>query len=202
VALTTYSDIQEAISRTLQRDDLAGQIPDFILYAEARLNNILRVAQMQASATITLTAGTGSLPTDYLSWIRVYSNSSPVYDLQNVDPAWAIEKYPDTASGTPAYFYIAGSSIFTKPVSSSNVIMLYNQKIPALASNISGNWITSRDPRLYLYAACLEAAPHIDDDARITTWGKMLEIAVNELHQSDTGHRWGRVASRIRGPVA
>jgi hypothetical protein len=200
MALTTYTEIQEGIQRILQRDDLNGHIPDFIILGEARLNSILRVREMMTSATITLTAGTGSLPTDYLEHTRVYANSSPVISLEQVDPDWAIEKYPDTAATTGEYFYILGSSIFTKPVCSSTLAMLYYQKIPALASNLSGNWITSRSPGLYLYSACLEAAPFIDDDARLVTWGKMLEIAIDGLHQSDLGRHKG--AARIRGPVA
>ena len=200
MALTTYADIQEAVARTLQRDDLAGHIPDFILMAESRLNSLIRVREMMTSATITLTAGTGSLPTDYLEHTRVYANSSPIRTLEEVDHDWALTKYPDTASGTALYYYILGTAIFTKPVSSSNVIMAYYQKIPALAANLTGNWITSRSPQLYIYAAALEAAPFIDDDDRAAMWGNLLEKGIAELHRSDLGRYKG--AARIRGPIA
>jgi hypothetical protein len=197
--LTTYAEVQEGVARYLQRDDLVGHIPDFIVMAEARFNSILRVSQMETSATITISSGSGSLPTDYLAWRRVYANSSPVIELEAIDPGLAIHQFPDTSAGTPAFFYVAGSSIYTKPVSSSNLIMQYYQKIPALASNTTGNWVTSRSPQLYLYAACLEAAPMIDDDQRITTWGLLLERSINELHQSDTTGRYAKVATRVRG---
>jgi hypothetical protein len=199
--LTTYVEIQEAVARILQRDDLAGHIPDFILMAEARLNNILRVSQMETSATITLTTGSGSVPTDYLQWRRVYANSDPVTLLEPMEPGEAIAKYPDTTATDPKFFYISGGTIYTKPVCSSTLAMIYYQKIPALVSNGAGNWITSRAPQIYLYATCLEAAPFIDDDARIGIWGAMLDKAVSELQASDTTGRYSRSTARIKGPT-
>jgi hypothetical protein len=160
----------------------------------------LRVREMMTSATITLTSGSGSLPTDYLEHTRVYANSSPVKILEQVDPDWAIEKYPDTGATVGQYFYILGSSIYTKPVVSNTLAMAYYQKIPALASNITGNWLTSRAPQLYIYATCLEAAPRIDDDDRAAVWGNLMEKAIGELHGSDIGRYKG--VARIRGPVA
>lgn len=202
--LTTYAEIQEGIQRALQRDDLAGHIPDFILMAESRLASVLirngGCREMETSATITISSGSGSLPTDYLAWRRVYANTTPIITLENVDPEWALLKYPSTDADTQKYFYIIGSTIFTKPVSSANLIMAYYQKIPALAANISGNWITSRAPQLYIYAACLEAAPFIDDDDRAAMWGSMLDRGVSELTTADISRFKGAV--RLRGPVA
>jgi hypothetical protein len=200
VPLTTYAEIQEEVAGWLQRDDLVGRIPNFILMAEARLNSLMRVREMMTIATITLTSGAGSLPTDYLEHTRVYANSSPVKILEQVDPDWAIEKYPDTGATTGQYFYILGSSIYTKPVVSSTLAMAYYQKIPALASNTTGNWLTTRAPQLYIYATCLEAAPFIDDDARAAVWGNLFEKGLAELHGNDIGRYKG--VARIRGPVA
>jgi hypothetical protein len=199
--LTTYAEIQERASLWINRDDLNGFIPDYVVMAESRLNSILRVREMETSATITLTAGSGSLPTDYLAWRRVYANSDPITPLEAIDPDLAIQRYPETAATDPKYFYVSGSSIFTKPVCSNTLAMLYYQKIPSLIANKTGNWLTSRAPQIYLYAICLEAAPFIDDDARAVTWGTLLDKAIKELQESDNTARYARVAARVRGPT-
>jgi len=200
MALATYNQLQDSIKRWLWgRDDLSGDIPDFIAMFEADANSELRVREMEASATITLTDGAGSLPTDYLAFRRVYANSSPVTALENVDPDWAILHYPETAATNPKYFYIAGSSIYTKPVCSSTLAMLYYQKIPALASNTTGNWLLTRAPNLYLYGSLMHAAPMLYDDPRAVTWKTLRDEGFATLKHSDATARFGRVAARVRG---
>ena len=196
--LVTYAQIQEALGRLLQRDDLAGHIPDFITMGESRLNSLIRVAQMEASAPIVLTDGAGSLPDDYLAYRRVYAGS-PVVSLEAADPDWAIHKYPAISASPPRHFYIMGTSIYTKPVSSSDLTLDYYQMIPPLEANTAGNWLTNRAPQLYIYASALESAPFIDDDARLEIWGKLLERSVAELHESDGTARYANIAGRIRG---
>lgn len=200
MALTTYTQIQDSIRRYLwDRNDLAGQIPDFIALCEARLNDTLRVSQMETSASITLTSGSGSLPSDYLAYRRVLTQDSPVRDLQLAGPAWADHEYPDTASGLADFFTIAGTTLKTYPPSSSNVTLYYYQKIPALASNTTGNWVTSRSPGLYIYGSLIEASPALDDDPRAQTWALLFKESVDGLQRADTAHRYNRVNMRVRG---
>lgn len=199
MAISTYSELQDSIKRWIDRDDLSGQIADAIALHEGWLNSNLRVAQMEASATITLTSGAGTLPTDYLQWRRVRSNASPVRDLEYAEPSWIAEHYPDTASELADYFTIIGSTISTAPPSTADILLDYYQKIPALADNTSGNWLLSRAPGVYLWGTCLQLAPFIDDDARIGTWGKLLDREVQALQGSDVLARYGRSVARTRG---
>lgn len=197
MALVSYAEVQAKVARYLwDRDDLTADIVDAIVLCEARLNNILRCAQMETSGTITLTSGSGSLPSDYLQWRRVVTQDSPVRVLEFAEPDWALEMYPDTAAAPSCYFTIIGSTIKTFPTSSANLTMHYYQKIPALVSNTAGNWVTSRSPGLYIYGTLLELAPFLDDDPRLTTWGQMFERGVSELETSDIGHRYAKAAMR------
>lgn len=200
MAVTSYQQIQDTIARYLwDRNDLSGLIPDWIVMCEARLNNLLRVSQMETSGTVTLTSGAGTLPTDYLAFRRVLTADNPTRDLQLADPAWAKNEYPNASSGLADFFTIEGTTLRTYPPSSNNVTLYYYQKIPALASNTSGNWLTSRSPGTYIYGSLLEAAPFLDDDPRLGTWGTMFNDAVDGLRKADAMGRYGRVNMRIRG---
>ena len=179
MALSNYAQLQESvISYLWDRTDLSGRVPDFIALTEADMNGELRVRQMEATAPIVLTDGVGPLPDDYLAWRYVYADSDPTRPLAGAEPNWAIQKYPGAASSDPIYFYISGSSIYTKPVCASNLTMYYYQKIPPLEENTSGNWVLRDAPAIYLYGALLHAAPFLDDDQRIQTWGTMRNEAV------------------------
>lgn len=202
MALANYAQLQDSIKRWLwNRDDLSGDIPDFIAMFEADANSVLRVREMETTATVTLTSGSGSLPTDYLAWRRVVANSSPVRVLDYFEPNYAIAAYPDTAAASPVGFTIIGSTIVTKPVISSTLDLLYYAKIPALASNTSGNWLLTRAPNLYLYGSLMHAAPLLDDDPRAATWKTLRDEAVGLLQQNDVTGRYANATARVRGPT-
>lgn len=200
MALANYAQLQDSLKRWLwNRDDLSGDIPDFIAMFESDANSQLRVREMETTATVTLTAGSGSLPSDYLAWRRVAANSSPVRVLEYFEPNYAIDAYPDTAASDPIGFTIIGSNIVTKPVCSSSLDLLYYAKIPALASNTSGNWLLTRAPNLYLYGSLMHAAPMLDDDPRAATWKALRDEGVALLEKSDKMGRYARTAARVRG---
>ena len=199
MALSTYSELQDSIKRWIDRDDLSGQIADAIALFESWANHNLRVAQMETTATITLTSNVGALPTDYLQWRRVRSNASPIRELEYAEPSWVAEHYPDTATSDAAYFTIIGTNISTAPPSTPDILLNYYQKIPALADNVSGNWLLTKAPGAYLWGSCLQLAPFIDDDARIATWGQLLDREIASLKASDVLGRHGRAVARIRG---
>jgi hypothetical protein len=202
MALTTYADVQAKIARELwDRDDLTNDIIDGIALLEADLNSTLRVAQMEQSATITLTSGSGPLPADYLEWRRVIAQANPTRWLEWAEPGWAEDYYYawGTASAPSDHFTIIDGTIKTYPTSPSNLTMQYYQKIPALASNPAGNWITGRAPGLYIYGTLLHMAPFLDDDPRMETWGQLFSKIYQELKNADTGYRYARPRMRIRG---
>src|ERR1044072_317852 len=51
--LDTYANLCATVARWLERSDLSADIPDFIALAEAKINDRLRVFQMESTATLT-----------------------------------------------------------------------------------------------------------------------------------------------------
>lgn len=199
MAISTAAQLYDAVRKYLDRDDLTGQIPDFVVLCEARMNNTLRVSQMETTATVTLTDNAGTLPTDFLQARRVRSNASPIRDLAYAEPSWIAEHYPNTATELAEYYTIIGSTISTAPPSTASILLNYYRTIPPLASNASGNWLLTRAPNVYLYGTCLEAAPFLDDDSRIAVWGSLYDRSIEELKGADVLGRFGRAVSRVRG---
>jgi hypothetical protein len=195
MAITTYAELKTAVAKwswNTGETEFEASVGDFVTLAEARFNRELRVAAMEASATITLIDSAGSLPADYLEFRRVVANTSPTLDLQLVTPDFATGEYGTTYSGYPAHFSIIGSTITVYPSTSATVGLRYYQKIPALSDSNTTNW---------LLTACVEGADFMRDQEQIAKFEARYQAAVKALEGSDTGARYARATMRVSGPT-
>lgn len=204
MALTNYATLQTAITAHAWRTGSAqftALVPDLITLVEQRVNDTLRVAQMETTATVTLTDGSGSLPADYLEHRRVVANVSPPMALEMVSPDYATDRYPENEAGYPRYFTIIGSTIKTYPSSTGDLALTYYAKIPALSVSNTTNWLLTRAPGIYLYGALLEGIAYLQDTTMATVWEGKFQQAMTGLQNADTGARYARAVSRVSGPT-
>jgi hypothetical protein len=169
MAIGTYAQLQSAVADWAARADLSPRMADYITMAEARFNRELRVRQMETEATVTMSEGTGTLPTDFLAVNRVTYQGSPVTELYYQTPAYLQDAYPDTTAGDPVVYTLEGLSIKVRPITSTSIKMLYWQKIPALSDAATTNWLLTAHPDLYLAATLAEVAqwePDMNDAGR------------------------------------
>jgi hypothetical protein len=201
MALDTYADLQSAIILYAFRQgdtEFAATCPTFIALCEARVNNILRVRDMEDSAAISMTDGEGTLPADYLQYREVIANApGRSYPLSAADPGVGQENYPD--AGFPACFAVKGNKIRTYPKSTVDLTLNYFAKIPALSDSEPTNWLLEKSPGVYLYGSLLEAAPFMMDDGRISTWAQLHEGALTLLRQEDEMAKYAGAKARVRG---
>lgn len=199
MALTTYTELQDGVKRWLwDREDLASRIPEFIALAESDFNDELQVGDMEATTTITLTSGSGSLPADYLIWRRVIDNIQPNCPLEWADPNWADDRYY-ALGNIPAptrFFTVIGNTIKTYPSCANNLTLTYYQKIPPLSVSNPSNWLLARKPGVYLYGALMHAAPFLDDDERAQTWGALRKVEMDSLEARDVMSRYARASCK------
>jgi hypothetical protein len=199
VALSTYAELKAAVASWLMRDDLAANVPDFITLAEARINDRVRVREMEASATLAPDANNVcTLPTDYIEARRVAADVDPVSILTPISLEMARDSF-GWAGGYPYHYTIQGSSLKAWPTSSATVTLDYFAKIPALSDSNTTNWLLTKSPQIYLYASLLDSAPFLEDDPRLATWISLFKAAVDELLQADTRAKWSKGVARIRG---
>jgi hypothetical protein len=175
MSISTYTELQTAVTDYLARSDITLRVPDFITMAESRMNRILRTKDMETSATITMTSGSGSLPGNYLEWISVTWNSER--DLRYVEPDSEDWRFRYRPSEDPQLFSILASTLKIKPVVSGNCDLIYYRTIPALASN-STNWLLTRAPDLYLNYSLAEAYIFMKQNDRAK---EFMQLAEGEL---------------------
>lgn len=193
MALDTYANLQTAMSTWLGNSLNAAAYPDMITLLEATANRRLRVRQQEATAAITMSAGVGTLPTDYLMWRRVKWPGSVAIDLEYVEPSWLQSMYPTGATGTPKVFTIEGSTITVRPSDDTSLTFQYYQKIAALSGTL--NWLFVAHPDLYLFGALCEAEMFGVNDERAPILKARRDEVFDEIEKLSNKSRVGSGAS-------
>jgi hypothetical protein len=189
MALTTYTELKTSIGDWLNRSDLTAAIPDFISLAEAQLERTLRTRQMIVRANASFDAQYGAVPADFLETKSLkLTSTNPQTPLQflSIDLLDA-ESTKHTASGKPKFFGVVGDQLRLVPTPDSNYTteLTYYAKLTKLSNSVASNWLLTSSPDIYLYGSLLQAAPYLQDDARISTWSALYDRAMNDLQIAD-----------------
>ena len=189
MALTTYTELKTSIGDWLNRSDLTSVIPDFISLAEAQIERTLRARQMIVRANASFDAQYGAVPSDFLeakSLKLTSTNPQSPLSFLSIDALDAeMTKY--TGSGKPKFFGIVGGQlrIVPTPDATYTTELTYYAKLAKLSNDNTTNWLLASSPDIYLYGSLLQAAPYLQDDARIQTWATLYERALNDLQTAD-----------------
>lgn len=167
MAITTKDELISALGRWLDRSDLTAQAADFIALAEAQMNRVLRVRQMESRSISNITPGDVfvSLPTDFLEEKSIkVSDGSCSWDL-DPQPAEVLEAAPPR-TGRPTHYALVGDAIhyYPSPDGNYSATLIYWARIPALTDAQPTNWLLTKAPDAYLYGALTHAGSYLEDD--------------------------------------
>lgn len=182
--LTSYSGLQSAVTQWLARDDIATEVPTFIMLAESLINQKLKHRKMEAVTTLTPTSNICALPTDFLRVRQVaYGVNETI--LEGVTPEIAKAYFRDSGESTSAYTII-GNNLRLFPSGTEDIELTYHQKIPALSASNTSNWLLVEAPHLYLSATKAMAADYFDDNEEYQKNVAISGNVINSLNeQSD-----------------
>ncbi len=201
MTISTYAELQTAVQNWMDRSDFSSRVPEFIALAEAFFNRKLRCREMVATSSFTTTAGTATLPTDFLQAINVYWNGSTPKSLEEYPDQVFEDRYGALTAGPPEAYLIRGLSIYVAPVDNTTQLkLIYYQKIPALASS-STNWLLTAHPDLYLFAALTEAELFTLDSQAASIWGPRRDAVLEDVWRSGQFYRGAAPGIRISGPT-
>ena len=190
MAISTYSELQSAVSNWLDRSDLTSRIPEFITLAEGRIARKLRIREMETESDVTLVSGTrtAAVPTGFREVRRVYLNTNPVQELDYISPQDYWKRYVGTSTGKPVCFTVEGTNLVFGPIPDSGYTakVLHYKALDALSS--SAHAVFTANPDVYLYGALLAAEPFLKNDKRVPMWKSMFDEALMELEAQNSRH--------------
>jgi hypothetical protein len=197
VALSTYTELKAAVADLIVRTDLTTQIVDFITLAESALQTKCKLLEAETTATVTITSGSGTLPTGYVSMRSVYWDSTPDRELRYVTPE-VYDYLRANDSGDGYYYTITGSTIKTTPMGSGSVVMTYVARFTALSGGNATNAILTSFPDAYLYGTAMHAYIFLDDDAKAQKFAMLFSAICDRINENNQDRKYGGSTLQVR----
>lgn len=186
--LTTYTGLKAAVATTLNRDDLASEVPAFIRLAEAQMQSDLRHWRMEKRAETTIDGQFTGLPSDWQETIRLHLNTDGTVDMRSVSrrEIQTMRAASDDTAGEPRYYtHNAGQlEVFPTPDGSYSADLSYYANIEALTDSNASNWLLDKFPDIYLYGTLIHTAPFLQEDERTQTWAALYGAAVKKANDA------------------
>jgi len=212
VAITTYSELRDAVARWLKRADAIALIPDFISLAEGRMQadlTTMRALWQRSQATLDAGSTFIATPDDLMTPISVALVKSSEIKRLPILAATSVRN-DTTTTGEPSCCAFVGEQIvFSPPTTSAQTVeLIYQRRIPALSDSVASNWLIEQSPNLYLYGALIESVSFTRDTEALAMWSQQYEAALERLRNvgwvgpqqllSDIPH-WGSTYDISRG---
>tara|TARA_B100000524_G_scaffold174283_1_gene89438 strand:+ start:2905 stop:3525 length:621 start_codon:yes stop_codon:yes gene_type:complete len=202
MALTNYTELQTSIAEFLNRDDLTAKIPDFIVLAEAQMNAELRHWRMEKRATASLDSQYTAVPDDFIQPVRFSIIGSTISSLSQTDSKTItdLRTANNNPSGRPTEYTILDGSIEVYPIPDATYTLelLYYEKLDALNSGNTTNWVLTTYPNAYLYGSLLHSAPYLMEDQRINTWATFYQKAIDDINSEAVNSKTAAAGRRIK----
>jgi hypothetical protein len=197
--ITSYSTLVSEIdgaSGWLHRT-LTDRIPQFVQMCEADMQTRCKLVEFEASATVTITAGVGTLPTDLVAMRSVYWDGSPDYPLEYLTPA-QFDAMRGSDTGDGYYYTISGSTIRTTPMGSGSVVLTYNARFTPISASNQTNSIITNYPDAYLFGTMAQAGLYLVDDAMAQKWGALFTNALARINSDNEQRKYAGATLAVR----
>ena len=180
MALANYSDLQASVASFLHRDDLTSEIPDFIKLAEADLQVRAKLSQWDTSATVTVTSGTGPLPSDFAKATSVtYGAGDYTIDFMSQIGYDAYAASGET--GEPEFYTIRGTNLLIYPLYSGDVTLAYTARFTALSGSATTNSLLTLFPDAYLNGSLMHACSWLHDLESMNKYAALFEASITRI---------------------
>lgn len=198
----TRTELLALFERYLKRNDLTDIYGDLLEMAEARINAVMRLAEMEIRSTSTPTAAHWSLPSDFIEMRHIQSqNSEGAYPIEYLTPEQADDKRR-YLSGQYKFYTLLDSSIeiIPHPTASSTTVIeiFYYAKPTVLASGSDTNDVVTNYPNLYLYALMGEAALYREAPEQAKQWLDAFDAYAAQLNDRAQAARFSGNSMQVR----
>ena len=202
MAITTYDELKTAIADTLNRDDLASSVPNFISLAEANMQRKIRHWRQEKRANAVIDSQYSAVPADFLEIIRFYITSGSTKPLELISQGELLERKRRNlnTSGSPSFYALTAGELEVYPVPDGayDAELYYYSRVPALTSVDTTNWLLDYFPDVYLYGSLVHSAPYLKDDERIRVWAALFQEAIDAINASSEKAKFGGSSRRIK----
>ena len=197
MAISNYTNLQTSVESWFKRDDLTAQIPDFISLAESVMQVRCKLVEFEATATVTITAGVGTIPTGFVGMRSVYWNDSLSQPLSYITPE-QFDAMRSWGEGDTYFYTISGTTIRTSNTETGSVIMTYNAKFTPLSNGSPTNAIITNYPEAYLYGTLAQAYIYAEDDKNTEKYSSLFSGALDRINENNAARKYAGATLQVR----
>ena len=199
MAITTYSELKDAIVNWTHRGDLTDRLDEFIDITESKMNRKLRLSEMEARATTTANAEYTALPSDYLEMRNIQLNTSTGKVLEYMTPH-QMDMYDDSTTGEPSFYTIIGDEIQLVPNPSGDYTLEidYYKEITPLDSTNTTNFVLDGWPEIYLYGCLQQAFMYSKSASDAAFYGQEFERLIEEANRVSRKRKYSGAPMMVR----
>lgn len=192
MSISTYAELQTAVSNWLKRADLTSYTADLIMLGETWIYRKARTRDMEAALSVAIASGVAALPSNFIALKNARISGNPDTPLVLRPAEWIYDAYPlRSATATPRYVAVEGSNLIFGPYpsSASTVVGTYYKTLGAVSA--SAHALFTNNPDLYLFAALAEAEAFIKNDVRIALWTARRDMILEDTNAQARESRFG-----------
>ena len=180
--ISDYASLKTAIADYLARDDLTEQIEYFIQNTENKLYRSLNLRNEETALSVSVSSGTGTVPSDFKKLKFAYVNEAPVTVLDWVPVDKLYRDYP-TRSGaeTPCVISREGSNFVFGPYPKDFTLSGYYYAKKDPLETTDNSWYVDNAPDALIYGALMEAALFSKDLEAFNFWKPFFDEAVQTI---------------------
>lgn len=184
MSITNYTELQAAVLDFMSRQELTGNVTDFIALAEARLNRELGAVEVNepvaAVANVNAIDVTSLSVVEPLALLIAQTGSDEIELTPKVDGT-----YPRlTSSGRPRYFSLidqGATIVFDRAPDMAYPMRFRFRQRFSLATDGSTNWLLTNYPDVYLAATVVWGMVFIGAEGKTGFYKAILDDALPSI---------------------
>lgn len=206
MTISNYGELLSAITNWLGRDtqDINNRRPEFVAMAEDRIAKDLRIAAMETTTDLTISAQRVSFPTGFLEARRLYLDSDSEKPLEYFSPSVFWTREFANESSKPRVYTIEGQEFVFAPSPDTTYTgkLLYFKRFTNLSVAADTNWILTNARGLLLYGALLEAFIFLEDSSEALKYAALYDQIIKSTMDADRKSQYPRGALVMRSQVS
>lgn len=187
--ISNYAELVTAVTRASYRSDLSSDIDNFIGMCEADMQTRLKLVDFEDTETLTVTAGSSALPTDYAGMRNIYWDVSTDRPLTYLTPD-KFDAYNFTAE-IPNFYTIKGVVIKFGTTSDGSAVLNYKARFTGLSSGNTTNAIITKYPDAYMHGVMAQLYLFTRDDKNMAVRQEAYERSISRIVNDNNDRKYG-----------
>lgn len=181
MSVTNYTTLQSEAIAYSGRGDLTARLPTFVQLCESDMQIRLKTVDFESEANVTVTAGSGTLPSDFSGARAVKWDGDEDRDLSYITPSRYNALAASYTSGTPNWHTVIGTTLKTLPPGTGTAVIDYQARFTALSDSNLTNAIITKYPDAYFAGTMKQLYLYTRNTVEAQKWGDQFERAVARI---------------------